>query len=229
MTVTEARTDPVVQCQNVTLTYDSQTAARTVLKDVTCAVMPGAQIALVGPSGSGKSSLIHVMAGLIAPNTGVITWPALRAHPTKRPGKVVVAFQAPSLISALDVAENVELPLVLADVSASDARVRATAMLESLGLEQLSTQLPEELSGGQAQRVALARALATEPSVLLADEPTGQVDHRTAAQLLDVVLEHAARSGMAVVVATHDQGVAARCTTRWEIHDGSLQNRGVSR
>ncbi|PRZ43989.1 putative ABC transport system ATP-binding protein [Antricoccus suffuscus] len=229
MTVTEVRTDPLVQCQNLTLTYDGQTAARTVLKDISCAVMPGAQIALVGPSGSGKSSLIHVMAGLIAPDTGVITWPALRAHPTERPGKVVVAFQAPSLISALDVTENIELPLVLAGVSASDARVQATAMLESLGLGQLSTQLPEELSGGQAQRVALARALATKPSVLLADEPTGQVDHRTAAQLLDVVFEHAARSGMAVVIATHDQSVAARCTTRWEIHDGSLQNRGIGR
>lgn len=224
MTIAEVRTDSVVRCDNITFSYGTGTAARTVLKDVSCTVTPGAQIALVGPSGSGKSSLIHIMAGLIAPDSGLVSWPGLTAHPTTQPGEVVVAFQAPSLVSALDVSENVELPLVLAGVSTPEARTRAAAMLSSLGLEQLTNKLPEELSGGQAQRVALARALVTEPAMLLADEPTGQVDHQTAAQLLDVLFEHAERAGMAVVIATHDQGVAARCAVRWEIHDGLLKD-----
>jgi putative ABC transport system ATP-binding protein len=179
-------------------------------------------LAIVGPSGSGKSSLLHLIAGLERPTTGAVRWPAWGGSPRTDPTIVGVMFQAPSLVLSLDVLENVALPLTIAGVSAPEAESRADDALASLHLGSLGRALPEDLSGGQAQRVNLARALASRPALLVADEPTGQLDRATAAEVLDVVLAAVAERGVAIVISTHDDGVADRLARRWTVRDGVI-------
>jgi len=186
-------------------------------------VAPGDRIALVGPSGSGKSTLLHLMAGLDIPTSGVISWPALGARETLRPSKIGIVFQMPSLLPSLSVVENVEVPLLLDHKGAPTARAAALEALARLDLAALADKLPDELSGGQAQRVAVARALAPRPPLLLADEPTGQLDHPTSRHLFDVLLAALAETPTALVVATHDRAIAERMTTVWRIHHGTLE------
>jgi putative ABC transport system ATP-binding protein/lipoprotein-releasing system ATP-binding protein len=162
------------------------------------------------------------MAGLDRPTLGTVEWPALGPPASLRPGPVGVVFQGPSLLPPLTVLENVALPLVLGGETDAQARERARSALARLDLQALADKLPEELSGGQAQRVAVARALAGEPRLLLADEPTGQLDHVNAATVVDVLLAAASHAGAALVVATHDPAVAVRLDERWEIHSGAL-------
>jgi putative ABC transport system ATP-binding protein/lipoprotein-releasing system ATP-binding protein len=186
-------------------------------------VLPGARTALTGPSGSGKTTLLHLLGGLDEPTSGAVTWPALGNRNDLRPGKVAFAFQAPSLLSPLTVLENVAIPLLLAGSSEGEAVGRAREVLDALGLEELSSRLPEELSGGQSQRVAMARALVTEPRLVLADEPTGQLDHATASPFVDAVLT-LLRPGAALVVATHDGALAALMDDRVAMRDGVLED-----
>ncbi len=190
-----------------------------VLSDVSCTVEAGQHIALIGPSGSGKSTLLHIMAGLVALTSGSVDWPALGPRDTLMPSWLQVVFQMESLFPALDVLENIALPMILAG---QDAAPRAMAMLERLGLTDLAHKLPEELSGGQAQRVAMARALAIGPALILADEPTGQLDRATAQRFLDQVMAVAAESNTALVIATHDPQIAERMQTVWTIDHGTL-------
>ena len=212
----------LVRCQGATRTYGSGTTSLTALAPTDCEVPPGARIALVGRSGSGKSTLVHLMAGLDDPTEGVVDWPALGPRAALRPGPVGVVFQGPSLLPPLTVLENVALPLVLGGMTEVRARERAAEALTSVGLADLARKLPEEISGGQAQRAAVARALAGEARLLLADEPTGQLDHPNAAAVVDVLLEAAARNGAALVVATHDPEVARRLDKQWSMRDGQL-------
>ncbi len=193
----------------------------TALASATCEVVPGARIALVGPSGSGKSTLLHLMGGLETPTSGTVTWPALGSREHLRPELVAFVFQTPSLIPSLSVVENVELPLLLA--GNSGARAAALEVLERTKLASLADKLPEELSGGQAQRVGVARALAYTPKLILADEPTGQLDGPTAAHLFDVWLKALEETDTALVVATHDVRVADRLTQKWQMQFGRLE------
>jgi putative ABC transport system ATP-binding protein/lipoprotein-releasing system ATP-binding protein len=193
------------------------------LASATCTVLPGERIALMGPSGSGKSTLLHLLGGLDRPTSGNLSWPALGPCETLRPEKVGLVFQMPSLLPSLTVVENVEIPLLLGQESAAKARAAALAALERIGLGFIAEKLPEELSGGQAQRVAVARALITQPRLLLADEPTGQLDHPTAQQLFDVLLAALEGTETALVVATHDQSVAERMKTVWHMEHGILE------
>jgi putative ABC transport system ATP-binding protein/lipoprotein-releasing system ATP-binding protein len=213
---------PLAVCTAAGRTYGRGSAATVALAPTDCEVRGGDRIALVGPSGSGKSTLLHLLAGLDTPTHGLVTWPAIGAREDLRPGPVAVIFQGPSLLPALTVVENVELPLVLDGVANAAARQRAAGALERLGLAELAGKLPEEISGGQAQRVAVARALAGRPSLILADEPTGQLDRDNSALVVDVLLAAAAHARAAVVVATHDTAVAERLGARWEMHDGRL-------
>jgi putative ABC transport system ATP-binding protein/lipoprotein-releasing system ATP-binding protein len=212
----------LVRCHGATRTYGSGATSLTALAPTDCHVPPGARIALVGRSGSGKSTLVHLMAGLDDPTEGVVDWPALGPRAALRPGPVGVVFQGPSLLPPLTVLENVALPLVLGGMTEVRARERAAEALASVELADLARKLPEEISGGQAQRAAVARALAGEARLLLADEPTGQLDHPNAAAVVDVLLEAAARNGAALVVATHDPEVARRLDTQWSMRDGRL-------
>lgn len=182
----------------------------------------GDLISLVGPSGSGKSTLLHLIAALDTPTSGRIIWPALGDRHTLRPGRVTIAFQAPSLLPALTVRENVALPQLLGGAPEDEALRDADEAIEWLELTGVSDSLPEELSGGQAQRVAVARALAGEPRLILADEPTGQLDRTSAGGVVAVLLAAAEYVGAALVVATHDTLVSDCLPERWEMHSGRL-------
>jgi putative ABC transport system ATP-binding protein/lipoprotein-releasing system ATP-binding protein len=189
----------------------------------TCTILPGDRIALMGPSGSGKSTLLHLLGGLDRLTSGNIIWPSLGARATLRPTMVGLVFQMPSLLAPLTVVENVELPLLLGPESTEKARAAALETLDRIGLLSIAEKLPEELSGGQAQRVAVARALTSRPKLLLADEPTGQLDHPTAQQLFDVLLASLEGTETALVVATHDKMVAERMNTIWHMEHGILE------
>jgi putative ABC transport system ATP-binding protein len=151
-----------------------------------------------------------------------MSWPGLGGSPRERRDLVGVVFQAPSLLEPLDVVENVELPLLLHGMAPALARRASEQALEVLGLGGLAHRLPEELSGGQAQRVAAARVLAGRPRLILADEPTGQLDHRTGDHVISVLVEAAERLGAALVVATHDPAVADRLDHRWSMAQGQF-------
>jgi putative ABC transport system ATP-binding protein/lipoprotein-releasing system ATP-binding protein len=213
---------PLVRCVGAARTYGEGSAATVALHAVDCEVRAGDRIAITGPSGSGKSTLLHLMAGLDDPTVGTVEWPAIGDRGALRPGPVAVVFQGPSLLPPLTVAENVAMPLILAGRDAAEANDRARAALDRLGLLELAEKLPDEISGGQAQRAAVARALAGEARLILADEPTGQLDRHNAVEVSELLVEAAAHSGAALVVATHDPTVAGLLPERWEIHSGRL-------
>ncbi|MEA2192652.1 MAG: putative transport system ATP-binding protein [Solirubrobacteraceae bacterium] len=212
----------LVECSGVSRTFGEGSGATLALAPTDCVVAAGDRIALVGPSGSGKSTLLHLMAGLDAPTHGRIGWPAIGARSQLQPGRVAVIFQGPSLIEALTVQENVALALILDGLRYAEARAAALDALALLGLGELADKLPEEISGGQMQRVAIARALAGRPVLILADEPTGQLDRANGAIVIDVLLDAARHAGAAVVVSTHDPTVAARFPKRWQMESGQL-------
>jgi ABC-type lipoprotein export system ATPase subunit len=212
----------LARCVGAGRTYGTGSAATVALQPTDCEVPSDARIALVGPSGSGKSTLLHLLAGLDAPTVGTVDWPAIGRRAQLRPGPIAVVFQGPSLLPPLTVLENVALPGVLAGSSDAEARRQAREALGVLHLDDLVDKLPEELSGGQAQRVAVARAVAGEPRLILADEPTGQLDRATGAGVIDVLLAAADHAEAALLVATHDPTVAERLATRWEAHSGRL-------
>jgi ABC-type lipoprotein export system ATPase subunit len=215
---------PLVECSGVARTFGRGPTALVAVHDIECRVPAGARLALVGPSGSGKSTLLHLMAGLDLPTMGTVTWPALGERSQLRPGKVAVIFQSSSLVPFLDVTENVTLPLVLGGMEPLAARDLARAALGRLDLQAISDKLPDEISGGQAQRVAVARALAGRHQLILADEPTGQLDHSAGMAVLGALLEAAGDLGAALVVSTHDRTAAALLDEEWRMVDGRLTN-----
>ena len=214
--------DPLVRCAGAARTYGSGESATVALQPTDCEVSPGDRIVVMGPSGSGKSTLLHLMAGLDDPTVGEVTWPAIGGRADLRPGPVAVVFQGPSLLPPLTVLENVALPLVLDGAADGDARRLAGEALAQLGLDELANKLPEEISGGQAQRVAVARALAGDPRLILADEPTGQLDRASGAAVVDVLLAAASHTDAALVIATHDPTIADRMPQRWQMEGGRL-------
>ncbi|MFF1695509.1 ABC transporter ATP-binding protein [Streptomyces sp. NPDC058257] len=209
--------ESLVDCRDAALTFGRGATAVVAVHGANLRVRPADRLAIVGPSGSGKSSLLHLLAGLEQPTSGSVTWPALDG-----PGGIGIVFQGDSLIPALDVVENTALPLVLAGVPAAEAQRSAAEALALVDAADLAQRLPEEISGGQAQRVAAARVLAQAPRLILADEPTGRLDHATGGHVLDALLTAADRTGAALVVTTHDPAVAALLTTRLAMRDGRL-------
>lgn len=222
--------ESLVVCEDLSRHYGVGPARAAAVDEVSCTVSAGLRVALTGRSGSGKSTLLHLMAGLETATTGQVRWPGLGGAPAGRPDLVGVVFQGLSLLPDLDVAENVGLPLLFADPaltpgnrSPADRRVDPVAdALDRVGIGDLGDKLPEELSGGQAQRVAVARVLVARPRLILADEPTGQLDHDTGRLVVSVLLDAAAELDAALIVATHDPRVAERLTEQWHMHDGRL-------
>jgi ABC-type lipoprotein export system ATPase subunit len=204
-------------------TYIQGKISVKVLASVTCAVGPGDRVAVVGPSGSGKSTLLHLIGGIDTPTSGSISWPELGPKKDLRPKKIGFVFQMETLLAPLTAVENVELPLLLDNVKPSEAHIAALKALKDLELGTIADKLPEELSGGQGQRVAVARALSSRPKLILADEPTGQLDHPTAQRLFDVLLASIEDSDTAVIVATHDPAIARRMRTTWHLRHGRLE------
>jgi len=215
--------DLVAEAIDVGRVFGANGSEVVALQHATCRIQRGDRIALVGPSGSGKSTLLHLLAALDEPTTGTVTWPALGERNTLRPSKISFVFQTESLLAPLTVLENIEVPRLLAGSNANEARNDASEILGALDLGALADKLPEEISGGQAQRAAVARSLITRPALILADEPTGQLDHHTAAHLLDLLLRRLEGSDTALVIATHDPVVAGRMKIQWTMDHGVLR------
>ncbi|MGH7603796.1 MAG: ABC transporter ATP-binding protein [Gemmatimonadaceae bacterium] len=214
--------DALVEATGVSRAFGQNESRIVAVQHASCRIERGDRIALVGPSGSGKSTLLQLLAGLDRPSSGTVRWPALGDPESLRPGKISFVFQAESLLAPLSVLENIEVPCLLIGTNGDEARQEASRILGELDLDALADKLPEEISGGQAQRAAVARALITNPSVLFADEPTGQLDHATARHLLDLLEKRLEGRDTAVVIATHDAFVASRMKTTWRMEHGVL-------
>jgi ABC-type lipoprotein export system ATPase subunit len=217
--------DLLVHARDVSMTFGIGSTAVVAVSGVTCEVHAGEHIALSGPSGSGKSTLLHLLAGLETPTKGMVEWPALGTRRDLRPGQVAIVFQSPSLLPPLDVLENVTLPLLLQGIQRDTARTAGMEALRRLDLESIASKLPDEVSGGQAQRVAVARVLAASPRLILADEPTGQLDHSAGAVVIESLLAAARHTGAALIVNTHDSAVADRFAINWRMTAGKLTQR----
>ncbi len=198
----------------LTKVYGSAQTATHALAGVSLTVRPGESLAIMGPSGSGKTTLLHCLAGIITPTSGSVSWRGGRrdalggaTHDPAPPGLRLV-FQSGQLLPELPAVENAALPLMLAGTARAEATAVAARWLAHLGLAGMEQRRPGELSGGQAQRVAIARALVGSPGVVFADEPTGALDQSTGAEVLDVLTRATRDSGAALVVVTHDAGVA---------------------
>ena len=215
--------DLLVRADSLSRTYRRGAQSVLAVDRVDCTVFAGARIALEGRSGSGKSTLLQMLGGIETPTSGSLVWPGLGARDTLRPGKIAMVFQRESLLEPLSVVENVELPLVLAGTAPHEARALALEALSRLELRELRDKLPDELSGGQSQRVAFARAIAQRAPLILADEPTGQLDSHTADRFLTRALALLERDGTALVVATHDVRLAARMESRWRMERAQLK------
>jgi ABC-type lipoprotein export system ATPase subunit len=216
-------TDVLAEAVGAGRVFGTNESKVVALKHATCRIERGDRIALVGPSGSGKSTLLHLLAGLDLPTSGTVRWPALGERETLRPSKVSFVFQTESLLAPLTVLENIEVPQLLIGSNPDEARADAALILRALDLAELADKLPEEISGGQAQRAAVARSLITQPELILADEPTGQLDHQTAKHLLSLLLRRIKGTDTALVIATHDPIIASRMETQWTMDHGVLR------
>lgn len=218
---------PSIHLEKVSRRFRSGGAELTVLDDVSFTVEPGEVVAIVGPSGSGKSTLLALLAGLDRPSSGEV-W--VDGEPLHRHGEDTLArwrrrslgfvFQSFQLLDHLSARENVSFPLELLD--RPDADRRADLLLEAVGLGHRGHHHPRQLSGGEQQRVAIARAFAASPRILLADEPTGNLDGATGAKVLATMDALRRESGATVVLVTHDPGVAASADRRITLRDGRV-------
>jgi putative ABC transport system ATP-binding protein len=217
-----------VACDGVTKNYRTGTREVAAVRGVDLAVAPGSWVAIMGASGSGKSTLLQLLGGLDVPDSGTIRVggepiealsEAARAVLRRR--RIGYVFQFFNLVSNLSVSENVELPMLLAGTPRRQAAQRCAELLTALGIGDLGSAAPAELSGGQQQRVAMARALANRPDVLLADEPTGNLDSESARELIGL-LRNAHEAGQTIVMVTHDLGVAAAADRILVMADGRI-------
>jgi putative ABC transport system ATP-binding protein len=201
----------------------------TALDGVSLEIVDGSAVALQGPSGSGKSTLLHVIGALDRPDEGTVTVGGVQLGGLSRRElaahrrRVGFVFQRFNLLPALTVVDNAMAPVLPYRV-AFDKETRARELLAAVGLDGRETSLPSRLSGGQQQRVAIARALINDPAIVLADEPTGNLDSRTGAEIVDLLLDLRAERGMTVVLATHDSQVAARCDRVVRLLDGRVSD-----
>jgi putative ABC transport system ATP-binding protein len=205
----------------------SGNAPLQILQDIAFTVRAGEALAIVGASGSGKSTLLGLLAGLDLPSTGTVRVDGQDifrldedARAQLRGERIGFVFQSFQLLPALTALENVMLPLELAGVDR--VRERAVALLERVGLAGRVTHYPRQLSGGEQQRVALARAFAPEPGLLLADEPTGNLDAATGASVIDLMFEMNAEQGTTLILVTHDEALASRCARRIRLAAGRM-------
>jgi putative ABC transport system ATP-binding protein len=227
MTAIEDR-PPVIDLVDVAKTYASGALEVEALRGVTLRIHQGELVAVVGPSGSGKSTLMHIIGCLDVPTGGAFHLSGEDVADLDedrladvRNRHIGFVFQQFNLLPYLSAWRNVELPLVYGGVDVGARRARALRALEQVGLADRADHKPGELSGGQQQRVAIARALVTEPALLLADEPTGNLDSGSSAEVLDLLTDlH--RAGRTIVLITHDADVAARAGRIIQIHDGRI-------
>jgi len=222
--------------RNVVKKYRKGAVMVTALQDVNEVIQDGEWLAIQGPTGHGKSTLLQLLGGLDRPNSGSVEFDGtdLSAMPDRaltrlRASSIGFVFQTFNLIPTLTAAENVEAALVPLGASPADRQERAAAALASVGLGDRLHHLPSELSGGQQQRVAIARALVKEPAVLLADEPTGNLDEQTRDEIINLLAKLWGEHAMTMVMVTHDSTVAARAQRVEHVKNGRLATWPVSR
>ncbi|MGI6098744.1 MAG: ABC transporter ATP-binding protein [Lentisphaerae bacterium] len=231
--VQDKNTVPLLAAVNLSKSYRLPSKVVEVLKGASLEVREGECVAIIGRSGAGKSTLLHVLGGLDRPDAGEVFLrgqslyalsPARRTR--LRAQNVGFVFQAYHLLPEMDVTENVLLPaMAISRMGRAALRMRALELLDQVGLANRACHMPLELSGGEQQRVAIARALMNAPELLLADEPTGNLDRDTGCQILDLLFGLAHQSRLALVIVTHDAGVAARCGRVLEIEEGVMRPR----
>jgi putative ABC transport system ATP-binding protein len=226
-------TSPVVDTVNLVKIYQNGAVPVPAVRGVDLRVVAGEFVAIMGPSGSGKSTLVHMLGGLETRTSGEIWLDGRRADTLNesawallRRKKVGFVFQFFNLVANMTVADNVELPALLAGASAREARQRRQYLLGELGLTDRADAAPSQLAGGEQQRVALARALANKPSLLLADEPTGNLDSRNTRDVLRLLGE-VHRDGQTVILVTHDARVAALADRVISLFDGEIVDDGT--
>jgi putative ABC transport system ATP-binding protein len=219
---------PIVRAQGLRKEYGSGDGLVRAVDEVDLAVAPGETLAVMGPSGCGKSTLLHLLGGLDRPSAGELWLAGRRIDRLSERGlaqfrrhDVGFVFQAFHLMDELTAQENVELPALLAKRSPREARRRARELLGQVGLSDRTGHLPSALSGGQRQRVAIARALANEPHIVLADEPTGNLDTAATLEVLRI-FENLHTAGITIVVVTHDERIAATANRMISMRDGAF-------
>jgi putative ABC transport system ATP-binding protein len=217
----------LIQLEEVTKIYDAGENAVQALRGVDVAIQEGEFVAIIGPSGSGKSTLMHILGCLDSPSTGKywLDGQDVAEHTSRelariRNQKIGFVFQTFNLLPRATVLKNVELPLLYAGLSRGERKERAMGALERVGIGNRSKHRPNELSGGQRQRVAIARALVNNPSLVLADEPTGNLDQKTGSEIIDIFEALAGQE--TIILVTHDPTIASRTGRRIKIVDGCI-------
>ena len=221
----------MIRLQHLSMHYDLGATRIDILRDVDLSITAGERVAIAGPSGTGKTSLLLLLAGLERPAAGSVVFDG---HPLEamdrdqladlRRDHIGIVFQSFHLVPSLTALDNAALPLEIA--GRRDARERARAMLERVGLKARLNHYPGQLSGGEQQRVAIARALVHEPKLVLADEPTGNLDNRTGAAIGELLLHLNAETNTTLVLVTHDMAFAARCDRVLRLSEGRLAEQG---
>lgn len=221
----------VIASKNLAKSFVDGTLRTDVLFDISLDVHPGDRLAIVGSSGSGKSTLLHILGGLDAPSAGQVLVDgedihalSARAASRLRNRKLGFVYQFHHLLAEFSAVENVAMPLVIGGMAPAPAQDRARELLDTVGLGHRLGHKPGELSGGERQRAALARALITQPACLLADEPTGNLDHKTAQSVFDLILKLNEETGTALVIVTHDNELASRMDRVMTLMDGNLRS-----
>ncbi|MFK8068507.1 MAG: ABC transporter ATP-binding protein [Gammaproteobacteria bacterium] len=220
--------DKIIQCDNVSKVVATAEGQLTILNDISFAISKGETVAIVGQSGSGKTTLLSLLAGLDLPSMGSVQLFDQQLEALDEDGRselrnrsIGFVFQAFHLLPGFTALENVMVPIEIQDDV--DPQQRATQLLKEVGMSHRLDHFPATLSGGEQQRVAIARAFATQPPMLLADEPTGNLDAETGQTLIDLLFKLNAEQGTTLILVTHDEALASRCSRRFRLDKGQLQ------
>ncbi len=225
--------DPIVQAVGIHKTYDTGQVKVNALRGIDLSVQRGEMVAIMGPSGCGKTTMLNCLSGLDDVDSGRVTIDGVVLHDLPddersdyRAQNMGFVFQLYNLLPVLSSVENVEMPLLLSGIGAAEARRRSLVILEQVGLAERANHLPSELSGGQRQRVTIARALVNEPSIIWADEPTGDLDSETADEIMNLIIELNRTNRQSFILVTHSNEVGRIAHRIVRMRDGSIVDDG---
>lgn len=227
--------DPIVRATGIYKTYDTGKVQVNALRGVDLSVGRGEMVAIMGPSGCGKTTMLNCLSGLDDVDSGQVTIDGVVLHDLPddersdyRARSMGFVFQLYNLLPVLSSVENVEMPLLLSGVSATEARRRSMGMLQRVGLADRANHLPGELSGGQRQRVTIARALVNQPTIIWADEPTGDLDSETAGEIMSLITELNRANGQSFILVTHSDEVGRMAHRIVRMRDGAIVDDGLA-